>query len=208
MNARIIFQRCIVVFRQIRIFIIVHLKKTINYKLFGILLMQLQVIQQRIYVVREQQIMLDTDLAELYEIETKRLKQAVRRNISRFPFDFMFELTHEEYDSLRSQFVTLKNFERGKHSKYLPFAFTEQGVAMLASVLNSAKAIEVNIQIVRSFVLMRQYALTHKDLTDKLKEMESKYNKQFRDVHEAINYLLQKDKQDTEQKSRKSIGFK
>lgn len=170
--------------------------------------MQLQVIQQRIYVVREQQIMLDTDLAELYEIETKRLKQAVRRNISRFPFDFMFELTHEEYDSLRSQFVTLKNFERGKHSKYLPFAFTEQGVAMLASVLNSAKAIEVNIQIVRSFVLMRQYALTHKDLTDKLKEMESTYNKQFRDVHEAINYLLQKDKQDTDQKNRKNIGFK
>jgi len=133
----------------------------------------------------------------------------------------MFQLSREEFEalksqienlengnSLRSQFVTLKNFERGKHSKYLPFAFTEQGVAMLASVLNSAKAIEVNIQIVRSFVLMRQYALTHKDLTDKLKEMESKYNKQFRDVHEAINYLLQKDKQDTEQKSRKSIGFK
>jgi hypothetical protein len=208
MNALINFQRCIVVFRRIRIFIIVRIKNTINYKLFGILLMQLQVIQQRIYVVREQQIMLDTDLAELYEIETKRLKQAVRRNISRFPFDFMFELTHEEYDSLRSQFVTLKNFERGKHSKYLPFAFTEQGVAMLASVLNSAKAIEVNIQIVRSFVLMRQYALTHKDLTDKLKEMESTYNKQFRDVHEAINYLLQKDKQDTDQKNRKNIGFK
>ena len=108
---------------------------------------------------------------------------------------------------IRSQIASLE-VGKGKHSKYLPYAFTEQGIAMLASILNSPKAIQVNIQIVRAFVFMRQYALTHKDLTDKLKELESKYNKQFKDVYEAINYLLQKDKQETEQKERKQIGYK
>jgi len=170
--------------------------------------MQLQLIQQRIYEVRGVKVMLDFDLAELYEIETRVLKQAVRRNINRFPSDFMIELTRDEYNSLRSQFVTLDKNGRGKHSKYLPFAFTEQGVAMLASVINSPKAIEINIQIVRAFVFLRQYALTHKDLTVKLKELESKYNKQFKDVYEAINYLLQKDKKEVEQKERKRIGYK
>lgn len=151
--------------------------------------------------------MLDFDLAQLYETETRVLKQAVRRNIDRFPDDFLFELTREEYNVLRSQIVMLET-GKGKHSKYLPFAFTEQGVAMLASVLNSSKAIEVNIAIVRAFVFLRQYALTHKDLTDKLKELESKYNKQFKDVYEAINYLLNKDKQETEHKERKQIGYR
>jgi len=169
--------------------------------------MKLQPIKSKIYEVRGQKIMLDFDLAELYGTETKVLKQAVRRNIKRFPKDFMFELTKEEYNALRSQIVTLEN-GRGKHSKYNPFAFTEQGVAMLSSVLNSPKAIEVNIQIIRAFVFVRQYALTHKDLTNKLKELESKYNKQFKDVYEAINYLLKKDKQETKQKERKRIGFK
>jgi len=169
--------------------------------------MQLQVIQNKIYEVRGKKVMLDFDLAQLYETETKRLKEAVRRNIDRFPADFMFELTRDEYNSLRTQFATLEK-GRGKYSKFNSFAFTEQGVAMLASVLNSPKAIQVNIQIVRAFVFIRQYALTHKDLTEKLKELESKYNKQFKDVHEAINYLLNKDKQETEQKERKRIGFK
>jgi hypothetical protein len=169
--------------------------------------MQLQVIQNKIYEIRGQKVMLDFDLAELYETETRILKQAVRRNIDRFPHDFMFEITNDEYNSLRSQIVILKT-GRGKHSKYLPFAFTEQGVAMLASVLNSPKAIQVNIQIVRAFVFIRQYALTHKDLTDKLKELENKYNKQFKDVYEALNYLIKKDKQKIEQKERKRIGFK
>jgi hypothetical protein len=135
------------------------------------------------------------------------LKQAVRRNINMFPDDFLFELTKEEYNSLRSQIVMLET-GKGKHSKYLPFAFTEQGVAMLAIVINSSKAIEVNIAIVKAFVFLRQYALTHKDLTNKLKELESKYNKQFKDVYEAINYLLKKDKQETEQKEHKQIGYK
>ena len=169
--------------------------------------MQLQTIQSRIHELRGQKVMLDYDLAELYEVETKRLKEAVRRNICRFPEDFMFELTKEESDSLRSQIATL-NVGRGQHSKYLPFAFTEQGVAMLSSVLNSDKAIEINIQIVRAFVLLRQYALTHKDLTAKLNELESKYDKQFDDVYDALNYLIQKDKQATSQQERKRIGYK
>ena len=148
--------------------------------------------------------MLDSDLAELYETETKRLKEAVRRNINRFPPDFMFELDKNELESLRTQFASSN---RGG-TRYMPFAFTEQGVAMLASVLNSAKAIEVNIQIVRAFVYLRQYALTHTDLTIRLKELESRYNKQFKDVYEALNYLLNKDKHKTEQNQRKRIGYK
>jgi len=106
--------------------------------------MELQVIKNKIYEIRGQRVMLDFDLAVLYDTDTKRLKEAVRRNIARFPHDFMFELTNEEYDSLRSQIATLKNLKRGEHSKYLPFVFTEHGVAMLASVLKSETAIQVN----------------------------------------------------------------
>lgn len=170
--------------------------------------MQLQTIQSKIYEIRGQKVMLDFDLAELYEVETRVLKQAVRRNNDRFPGDFMFELTWDELNSLRSQIVILNEKGRGKHSKYLPFAFTEQGVAMLSSVLKSKKAIQVNISIMRAFVFIRQYALSHKDLTDKLKKLETKYDRQFKDVFEAINYLLQKDHQDAGQKNRKRIGFK
>ncbi len=151
--------------------------------------------------------MLDFDLAELYETETKYLKRAVRQNKNRFPDDFMFEISKVEWDSLRCNFSTLES-GRGKYPKYLPFAFTEEGVAMLSSVLKSKKAVEVNISIMRAFVFVRQYALSHKDLTDKLKKMERKYNRRFKDVYEAMNYLLQKDKQETEQQKRKRIGFK
>ncbi len=129
------------------------------------------------------------------------------RNIKRFPTDFMFELTRAEYNVLRTQFATLET-GKGKYSKFNPFAFTEQGVAMLSSILNSEKAINVNIAIMRAFVYTRQYALSHKDLTDKLPELEEKYNKQFKDVYEAINYLLNKDRHQIEQKERKRIGFK
>ena len=166
--------------------------------------MQLQLIQSRIIELRGYKVMLDSDLAELYETETKRLKEAVRRNIDRFPSDFMFELSKTETESLRTQNASSN---RGG-SRYMPFVFTEQGVAMLASVLNSSKAIEVNIQIVRAFVLLRQYALTHADLTNKLKEFESRYNKQFNDVYEALNYLLTKDNRLNEQNQRKRIGYK
>ncbi|HCY42145.1 MAG TPA: DNA-binding protein [Prolixibacteraceae bacterium] len=167
--------------------------------------MQLEKIQTKIYEIRDQKIMLDFDLAELYETETKYLKRAVKANIKRFPTDFMFELTKLEYDTLRCNFSTSNN--RGG-IRYMPYAFTEQGVAMLSGILNSDKAIETNIAIMRAFVFVRQYALTHKDLTEKLQVLENKYDKQFNDVYEAINFLLQKDNQETEQKQRKRIGYK
>ena len=127
--------------------------------------------------------------------------------MDRFPEDFMFELTRYEYNSLRTQIASLEK-GKGKYSKFNPFAFTEQGVAMLSSILKSKKALEVNISIMRAFVFVRQYALSHKDLTNKLKKMERKYNRRFKDVYEVMNYLLQKDKQETEQQKRKRIGFK
>ena len=162
--------------------------------------MFLQTIQKKIYEIRGQKVMLDFDLAVLYEVQTKVLKQSVRRNIERFPDEFMFELTLAEFKNLRSQFVTSSY----GGIRYMPFAFTEQGVAMLSSVLKSPKAIQVNILIVRTFVLIRQYALSHKDLTEKLKEHENK----FEDVYKAINFLLEKDQLITEQLERKPIGFK
>ena len=171
-------------------------------------MMQLEIIQKKIFHIRGQQVMLDHDLAAMYETETRKLKQAVRRNLERFPADFMFELSKEEYEGLRSHFVILKKKSRGTHSKYLPFAFTEQGVAMLASVLSSSKAIAVSIQIVRAFVLLRQYALSHKELTEKLKKLEERYDRKFSDVHDAINYLLKKDQQENHQRERRRIGFK
>ena len=169
--------------------------------------MELREIQSKIREIRGFKVILDFDVAELYGTETKRLKEAVRRNINRFPPDFMFELTREEYNSLRTQNASLEN-GKGKHSKYKPFAFTEQGVAMLSSVLSSEKAIEVNISIVRAFVFMRQYALSHNDLTIKLAELESRFDRQFADVFEAINYLINKDELYKAQRDRKRIGFK
>ncbi|HLN73936.1 MAG TPA: ORF6N domain-containing protein [Prolixibacteraceae bacterium] len=167
--------------------------------------MQLEKIQTKIYDIRGQKVMLDYDLAELYEVETKNLNLSVKRNINRFPSDFMFQLTNLEWQSLRLQIETSKG--RGG-TRYLPYAFTEQGLAMLSGILNSEKAIAVNIAIMRAFVFMRQYALTHKDLTEKLLELETRYDKQFNDVYDAINFLLKKDSRETEQKQRKRIGFK
>ena len=166
--------------------------------------MQLQIIQSKIYEIRGQKVMLDFDLAILYETETKRLKEAIRRNIDRFPSDFMFEITKSEFEILRTQIATSK---RGG-VRYLPFAFTEQGVAMLSSVLNSSKAIQINMQIVRAFVFVRQYALSHQDLTERLMELEGRYDQKFNDVYEALNYLLEKDTLTTEQKERQRIGYK
>ena len=166
--------------------------------------MELQFIQSKIYEIRGYKIMLDFNLAELYDTETKYIKRAVRANARRFPSDFMFELTKEEWETLRCSFSTSN--PRGG-IRYLPFAFTEQGVSMLSSVLNNDKAIDVNISIMRAFVFVRQYALTHKDLTDKIKELESLYNKKFEDVYEALDYLLQKDIKEIDQKERNRIGF-
>ncbi len=174
-------------------------------------------IETKIYQIRDYKVMLDFDLAELYDVPTKNLNLAVKRNIKRFPKDFMFQLSKPEWENLKLQKETenaqrLQNetFEtgKGKYTKYLPHAFTEQGLAMLSGILNSDKAIQVNIAIMRAFVFLRQYALTHEDLTNKLKELETTYNKQFMDVYEAINHLLQKDKQQNEQKQRKQIGYK
>ena len=138
---------------------------------------EIVLIQNLIHEVRGQKVMLDFDLAKLYQIETKALKQAVRRNLERFPDDFMFTLSQEEYNELkiniRSQFVTLEN-GRGKYPKYAPFAFTEQGVAMLSSVLKSKIAIEANIAIMRAFVQVRQYLLTAASVSSELKELRAK----------------------------------
>ena len=167
--------------------------------------MQLQLIQSKIYEIRGQRVMLDFNLAELYDVETRVLNQAVKRNIERFPADFMFRLTTLEWETMSSQIVMTYPLKRPKVSP--PFAFTEQGLAMLSGILNSAKAIEVNIAIMRAFVLIRQYALSHKDLTAKLKELENKYDTQFSDVYQALDYLLEKHKQETDQKQRKRIGY-
>lgn len=160
--------------------------------------------------------MIDADLATLYEVQTKVINQAVKRNSDRFPTDFMYQLTDLEWDnfqkelsmddSMWSQIVTTSQKFRRKSSK--PFVFTEQGVSMLSSVLRSKRAIQVNIAIMRAFVFMRQYALSHKDLTEKLKQMETKYDQQFIDAYDAINFLLQKDILETELQERKRIGFK
>ena len=133
--------------------------------------------------------MLDSDLAKLYGVTTKRLNEQVKRNRARFPEDFMFRLTAKEADSLRSQFATLER-GRGQHRKYLPFAFTEHGAIMAASVLNSPRAIEVSVYVVRAFVRLREILATHKELARKLEEMENKYDAQFRVVFDAIRKLM------------------
>ena len=149
--------------------------------------------------------MLDFDLAKLYGVPTKALKQAVKRNLERFPPDFMFPLSKSEWQEL---VTNCDQFHATiKHSSAPPFAFTEQGVAMLSGLLNSKTAIEVNITIMRAFVLMRQYALSHKDLTEKLQELERKYDQKFHTVHQALDYLLQKDRREAAQPKRKQIGF-
>jgi hypothetical protein len=145
-------------------------------------------IEQSILLIRGQKVMLDTDLAVLYRVTTKRLNEQVRRNIKRFPEDFMFQLTKQEYEVMRSQIATSKKGRGGR--RYLPLAFTEQGVAMLSSVLNSERSIQVNIDIMRAFVRLRQLLATHKDLARKLEELEKKYDAQFRVVFQAIRELM------------------
>ena len=161
---------------------------------------KLEIINNKIHVIRNQKVMLDFDLALLYQIETKVLKQAVRRNIERFPEDFMFELTKEEFDNLRSQIVTSSY----GGTRYMPFAFTEQGVAMLSSVLNSKKAIEVNIAIMRTFVVLRNSILSLDEITNRVSEIEQ----QFPEIYKALNYLMDTHQKNTEQKERSKIGFK
>jgi len=164
-----------------------------------------EVIEQKILLIRGQKVMLDKDLAQLYGVGTKVLNQAVKRNIERFPEDFMFQLTQKEFlmfqngtSSLRSQFVTSKRGGR----RYLPYAFTEQGIAMLSSVLNSERAIQVNIAIMRTFAKLKLILIAHADLKRKIGQMEQKYDKQFKVVFDVINRLLE-----PPEKSRRKIGF-
>ncbi len=169
--------------------------------------MELELIQTKIFEVRNQKVMLDYDLAELYEVETKRLNEAVKRNSDRFPERFMFRLTIKEWENMRSQFATASG-QTKRNIGITPFAFTEHGVTMLASVLKSSKAIKVNIAIVEAFIALKEFALNYKELAEKLKELENTYNTQFKDVYEAINYLLKKDEQTTTQTERNKIGYK
>ncbi|MBU1912345.1 MAG: ORF6N domain-containing protein [Candidatus Omnitrophica bacterium] len=163
-----------------------------------------EVIERKIFIIRGHRVMLDRDLAKLYRVTTGNLNKAVRRNLERFPEDFMFQLTKDEENSLRFQFGSLK---RGQHTKYLPYAFTEQGVAMLSSVLRSKRAAQVNIAIMRAFVKLRQILSMNKDLAYKLKELERKIEKHDVDIQaifEAIRRLMAP----PPLKPKPQIGFK
>jgi len=172
-------------------------------------------IERKIFQLRGQKVMLSPHLAELYGVEPKALIQAVKRNAERFPDDFMFQLAPQEVALLRSQIVTLKTpgqnrsrsqfvtLKRGQHIKYPPYAFTEQGVAMLSSVLHSKRAIRVNVEIMRTFVRLRQLIASHADLAAKLEEMEKKYDAQFKIVFDAIRHLVSP----PTATPRKQIGF-
>lgn len=160
-----------------------------------------QSIVNKIYHFRGVNVMLDRDLAELYGVETKRLKEQVKRNIDRFPDDFMFELTKEEFEVLRSQNATSKMEGRGG-VRYLPYAFTEHGVLMLSNILNSEKAVKVSIQVIRAFSKLKQMLSTHEDLKKKIEEMENRYDHQFRIIFDAIKQLIEEDL-----KPKRDIGF-
>jgi phage regulator Rha-like protein len=170
------------------------------------------IILQKIYEIRGQKVMLDFDLAELYGVSNKHLKQSVRRNKKRFPADFMFTLTPEEFESLRSHFVTSN--KRGG-TRYMPFAFTEQGVALLSGVLNSDKAIQMHVAIMRAFIELRRFLLNYKDLADQIKEIRqsiTNHSEQLNKIYDAIENMLE-EKEDKKEKQRKwkereRIGFK
>lgn len=173
--------------------------------------MELQIIQQKIFEIRGQKVMFDFDLAALYEVETKRLKEAVKRNIDHFPDDFMFQLTQEEFLYLRSQIATSNK----GGNRYLPFAFTEHGITMLSSVLKSEKAVKMNIAIVRAFIALRKFAAQYgniiEQLTD-LKERIGNHDAQLNQIYEALENLLDEKVETQEKKdtwtNRERIGFK
>jgi len=167
--------------------------------------MELVQIKESIHEVRGQKIILDYDLAKMYHVETKYLKRTVRIHYKRFPSDFMFELTNEEWENLRCRICTSKV---AGGIRYRPFAFSEQGIAMLSGLMNSDVAIEINISIMRAFVHMRQWALSHEDLARQLREMEKKYNQKFVDIEQVLTYLMQKDQKKVNQSNRQKIGFK
>lgn len=163
--------------------------------------MELQIIQNKIFEIRGMRIMLDLDLAELYQVETKNLKRAVKRNIERFPDDFMFELTANEWEILRCNFGT----SNWGGTRYMPFAFTEQGIAQLSSVLNSPLAIQVNISIIRAFVTLRKYALGYAELNQKLETFMLETNMQFNEIYQALTELASTREQND--KPHKRVGY-
>lgn len=158
-------------------------------------------IESLIYIIREERVMLDQDLAALYQVETKALVQAVQRNLKRFPPDFMFQLSFQEFTALRSQIVTSKG--RGGR-RTAPYAFTEHGVAMLSSVLRSERAAEINIEVIRAFVKLRQLVTSNAELANRLNHLEQKYDSQFRVVFEAIRQLMS---ETTQVPPKRRIGF-
>ena len=158
-------------------------------------------IEKAIYLIRGEKVIVDRDLASLYEVETKMLNRAVKRNLKRFPSDFMFQLTADEADVLRYQIGTSKKGRGGR--RYLPYVFTEQGVAMLSSVLNSERAVLVNIEIMRTFVTLRRMLSSNAELSRRLDELESKYDRQFKVVFDAIRALMS-----PPLRERKEIGFR
>ena len=171
--------------------------------------MNLTVIQQKIFEIRGQKIMLDFDLANLYEVDTKVFNQAIKRNLDSFPGDFMFQMTKDEWDSLRSQIVTLKN-GRGQHKKYLPYAFTEHGVTMLASVLKSPKARKMNIEIVRAFIALRKWAVNHRELISQIAELRQRlgeHDVQLNQIYDAIENLMDSKADEKKWEERDRIGF-
>ena len=163
--------------------------------------MDLQIIQNKIYEIRGQRVMLDFDLADMYEVETRALNQAVKRNIKRFPSDFMFQLSNKEFDNLMSQSV----ISSWGGTRKLPYAFTEHGVTMLASVLRSERAIEINIQIVRAFIALRQYALGYAELNQKLETFMLETNMQFSDIYQALTEMASQTEKD--QKPIPPVGY-
>ena len=168
-----------------------------------------ELVMSRIYVIRGIKVMLDRDLAELYGVETKVLKQSVKRNINRFPSDFMFEMSGKEFEEWRKEFVTTSGDKKGL--RYAPFCFTEQGVAMLSSILNSDRAIMVNIQIIRVFTKMRELLATHKEILQKLEQLEKKDIEKDEKIMLIFEYLKQFEQskiEELDQKNRRKIGYK
>ncbi len=168
--------------------------------------MTIQTIENKIHTIRETMVMLDFDLASLYQVETRALKQSIKRNKDRFPDDFMFQLSKHEWLELITNCDKLS--DTAKFSPSRPYAFTEQGVAMLSSVLKSKVAIQINISIMRAFVFCRRYAIHNHDLAEKIRQIEEKYDKKFQDVHDVISYLLERDKDQKILADRNTIGYK
>ena len=166
--------------------------------------MELELIKNSILEIRGKKVILDFDLAKMYQLETKYLKRTVRNNLKRFPPDFMLELSLEEWEILRCNFST----SSWGGSRYPPFAFTEQGVAMLSGLLNSDLAIQMNIAIMRAFVMIRQWALTYQELSDKLSDLEKLHNQKFNDIDQVLKFLLQKEQTKTQQANREQVGYK